>query len=227
MGLHEDIALVNEANAFAHDSKQWPWFPSKKLAEYVRQLANAFYRLRDVKIRDDDAEARSGQIEIEQRLAHILVRHCEDKKNPPYIHADGAYDIGLKSLRILAVEVSERIDQIVRFRDVLARNILEQREEYEKKLGDLRAYVAELEKNRGEIRDELNEAKEMIRVKDAALLVAAERIKGQSEALTDAARKKPWRRACESIHPPYSGKCEHCLPPDPGELAREAAESQS
>lgn len=205
MGLHEDICLVNEANAFAYDSSQWPWWrPTRKLAAYLRLVTNAFYRVKESleaaneNNKSADQMGVANRIEIEQRLAHMLVVHAEDKKNPPYIHSDGAYDIGLKSLRILAVEVSERIDQIVRFRDVLARNLLEQREEHERRLGELR---------------------DQIKVKDEALLAAAERIKGQAEALTNAARKQPWRRPCESIHEPYSGKCEHCQPPSEQDIA--------
>lgn len=214
MGTHEDMSLVYEAANFAHDPKQWPWFPSKKLAELLKHVCAAYYRLRFSGRQDEELTARSERIAIEQKLACILTKHCEDKSSPPYRMVDGAFDIGVKSAIRLAEEVEARIDEIVRFRAVMARKHLEDRDEYEQKLGHASSLIEEIEKSRREIRDELTEAKEAIRAKDAALLAAAERISGQSEALTNAARKKPWRRACESIHEPYSGKCEHCMPPD-------------
>lgn len=212
MGLHEDVLMVAEASAASGESS---WFiESTRTARFRQMLKNvclAFYRTKAMldeavnKGHSDDMAGRANRIEVEQRLAHMLVVYAEDKKNPPFNHNDGAYEIGARTFRSLAVELEARIGEIVRFRDVLARNLLEQREEYEKKLGDLRTHIADIEFSCGNYRDKLAEAAEQIRVKD--------------EALTNAARKQPWRRVCESIHEPYSGKCQHCQPPSPQDLA--------
>lgn len=194
MGLHEDKLAVNEAYAHAWECRnKILWLVSKRrLSTLLRQTCEAYFRLHEQNAevakaaRSLDLGNRADVIEIEQRLARILVKHCEDKKNPPYVHADGACDIGLKTARMLTVEVGERIDQIVRFRDVLSRKLLEERDEYEKKLGELR---------------------DQIRIKDEALLAAADRIKGQAEALSAAAMNKPC--ACSV----GQTKCSRCKKP--------------
>lgn len=203
--LNDDVILVNEAFSEAH-RPGWIIEATRthRFRNLLKQVCEAYYRLNRqlasaTKAASDlDHSNRSDEIEMRQRLAGILVRHCEDKDNPPYQHTDGAYATGLKSVRMLIVELGERVDEIVKFREVMARKMLEEREEHEKKLADLR---------------------DLIKLKDDALLAAAERIKGQSEALTAAAgRAVSYRRPCEYIHLPYSGQCEHCQPPSEQDL---------
>lgn len=200
MGLLEDICLVNEANLAGH-SPSW-FIESAKAARLRRMLKDvcaAYYRLRSI-----EAGQQPDKIEVEQRLAHILVQHCEDKANPPYTHSDGAYEIGLKSAKSLSAEVATRVEQIVRFRDVLARNLLEQRDEYERKLGGVRGDLLKMHSALSDKNDEILELTKLIRLKDEALLAAAERIKGQSEILSVAAG----RVACKVCDVPPARCCD-------------------
>lgn len=244
MGLHEDACLVNEAAAFAYDTSKWSWWwPQVKLAEYLRLVTGAFYRVKDAyeKLESAEKNAVPAMIEVEQKLAWIVCNYCEDKDNPPFVFADGAYDTRKTSIPALAEMVVDRIKRIVEFRRVLGAKLLEEREENERYKGQLREdlnkmhrclsekneEIAELTKSRDNLDRHLTEKvnqiadlEKLIRIKDEALLAAGERIKGQSEALTAAAGKAmPHRRPCELIHPPYSGKCEHCRPPSPQDLA--------
>lgn len=144
MGLHEDVLLVAEAYVAANEPS---WIiestKTKRLRKMLANVCGAFHRAKatiDSLMAKDNADS-ADRIGIKQILARVRSRHCDDKANPPYVCADGEYHTGAKSATDLAIEVEAMIDSIVRFRDVLCRKQLEEREDYERKLGELRLLI--------------------------------------------------------------------------------------
>lgn len=192
MGLEIDKLMVNEAACRGLDAITRPFrwlFSISRLGQVLHQTCCAYFRIWDEHakmvselktVRELNDELRKFPSSLAERIRSALMLPPDPRATPASL---------LETLLAKHVEADNQAR-------VATRKMHENIDEHNKAISKLRdddknalAYIKELEQSRGEFRDGLRDANEAIRVKDEALLAAAERIKGQSEILTAAAAR--------------------------------------
>lgn len=164
MSLDQDKCMVNEARFLA--SERSFVFPFgvfsrvRRLESALKNVCSAFFSL-------EQAHKSASHIRLmidnaKQVLAHVLCQHAEDKDNLPFAMDDDEYSVGI-DIDDLCEMVEKRVNEIVSFRDVLARKLRETREEMQREIDAQRDTIKLLMQENGSLKTRLDASKEEYR----------------------------------------------------------------